>query len=151
MANRSYGRCRQLCFALAIAVPAAMGASLLASASSAEASAANATPVIYSCGMGPHWGCPTVKPGNPTFGAHYGVANMHWSLWSKTAHGTGRYFAGFNPTNGKPISSYNAKVTAYDILTHNGRRYFDKLKIAASGHPTHWLHVGSSGLWVTSP
>jgi hypothetical protein len=150
MTNSPYGRGRRIFVALVLGLPAVMGVSVLANAASAEATTASAAPVLYSCGMGPHWGCPTVKPGNPTFGAHYGVANMHWSLWSKTAHGTGRYFAGFNPTNGEPISSYNASVTAYDILTHNGRRYFDKLKITASGHPTHWLHVGSSGLWVTS-
>jgi hypothetical protein len=150
MTNSTYNPYRRIALVLALVLAAITGASALLGGGIAEASTASATPVIYSCGMGPHWGCPTVKPSEPTFGAHYGVENMRWSLWSKTAHGTGHFFAGFNPTNGKPISSYNATVTAYDILTHNGRRYFDKLKIAASGHPTRWLHVSSSGLWVTS-
>jgi hypothetical protein len=151
MINSLYSSYRRIVLTLALVLAAIMGAPVLLGAAIAEGSTASAAPVIYSCGMGPHWGCPTVKPSNPTFGAHYGVGNMHWSLWSKTAHGTGHYYAGYNPANGRPISSYNATVTAYGILTHTGRRYFDKLKITASGHRTQWLHVGSSGLWVTSP
>jgi hypothetical protein len=151
MIKSLHGRCRRIALALAAVLVATMSASVLSGVAAAAAPTASTTPVIYSCGMGPHWGCPTVKPGSPTFGAHYGVSGMHWSLWAKTAHGTGHFYAGFNPANGRPILSYNASVTAYDILTHNGRRYFDKLKITAGGHATRWLHVGSSGLWVTTP
>ena len=147
MTNSPY---RRIVLTVAFALAAIMGAAALLAAAVAEASTASSKPVIYSCGMGPHWGCPAVKPSRPTFGAHYGIANMHWSLWSNTAHGTGHYYAGYNPFNGRPINAYNAHVTAYEILTHNGRHYFDKLKITAIGHPTHWLHVDSSGFWVTN-
>jgi hypothetical protein len=150
MMDSAYRPYCRIVLALAGILAAVLGTPALLGAAVAEASTAAATPVLYSCGMGPDWGCPAVKPGELVFGAHYGVEGMRWSLWSKTAHGSGHYFAGFNVRNGKPLRSYHASVTAYDIKTHNGRRYFDKLKITASGHPTHWLHVASSGLWVTS-
>jgi hypothetical protein len=94
--------------------------------------------------MGSRWGCPTVKPREIAFGALYDVASAHWTAWGATARGTGHLNLGRNAPN------WNVHVSAYDVLTHNGRRYFDKLKLSAPGHKTYWLHL-RSGLWVTTP
>jgi hypothetical protein len=102
------------------------------------ASAAPAT-AVYARGMSGSWACPSVRPGEIAFGAHYDVARISWSGWgSSSAHGRGHYYGS---------GSYNASVTLYDVKAHNGRRYFSWIKIAASGHRTRYLQY-TGRLWV---
>lgn len=108
-------------------------------AAAMPASAASRT-VVYACGMSGLWACPSVRPGEIAFGAHYDVARLSWSGWaSGRAHGRGHYYG---------FGSYNAHVTLYNIKVHHGDRYFSWIKIAARGHKTRYLQY-SGGLWRT--
>ncbi len=101
--------------------------------------AASSRTVAYACDMGTRWGCPSVRPREIGFGAHYDVASMRWSTWSRrSAYGRGHYYG---------FGSYHAHVKLYDVKTHHGRRYFSWIKITASGHRTRYLSY--NGHWHT--
>lgn len=102
------------------------------------ASASSRT-VVYACGMGPSWGCPSVRPGEIAFGALYDVAHISWSSWSaRSAYGRGHYYG---------FGSYKANVKLYDVKIHHGRRFFSWIKITARGHKTRYLSY--NGYWQT--
>jgi hypothetical protein len=103
------------------------------------ATAAPAT-VVYSCSMGPRWGCPAVRPHDISFGAHYALEGISWHNWKEgTATGRGHYYG---------FGSYEGNITLYNVHTHAGHHYFSHLKVTASGHKTRWLTF-SNGFWVT--
>jgi len=125
---------RSLTFAGAAAVTAV---GIAAGGSPASADPATA---VYVCGMGSLWSCPSVRPGEIAFGAHYAVVGLHWHSWkAATAYGRGHYFG---------FGSYEADVTLYTVRTHDGQRYFRHLKVTASGHRTRYLTY-RAGRWFT--
>lgn len=87
-----------------------------------------------------HWRGPAVRPAEIGFGAHYDVANIHWWTWSRTtAYGRGHYYG---------FGSYRARIKLYRVRLHNGRHFFSRIRIRASGHPTRYLAY-YSGTWHT--
>jgi hypothetical protein len=107
----------------------------------AETSAlATSRTVVYTDGMACRWQGPAVRPTEIGFGAHYDVAALSWSAWGPLeATGRGHYYG---------FGSYNAKVKLYYVKVHNGQKYFEWIRITASGHPTRQLEY-SGGCWYT--
>jgi len=105
------------------------------------AAQAASAPVVYTCGMGPHWGCPAVRPRTMVFGAHFELAGMSWVRWdSGSAFGHATVFY--------PWGYRRDAVTLAFVRTHNGRRYFAQVKVVSAGHPTKYVHMTGSGLWA---
>jgi|HubBroStandDraft_2_1064218.scaffolds.fasta_scaffold604230_1 hypothetical protein len=110
-----------------------------AGAVEAPVAAASQT-VVYTFGMACHWQGPAVRPGEIGFGAHYDVANLHWSTWRPlSATGRGHYYG---------FGSYNANVKLYRVKVHNGQKYFAWISITSRGHPNRYLQY-SGGCWYT--
>jgi hypothetical protein len=130
------------------AVLAVAACVLAAAASVAPASAATRPVVVYepSVAGSPH-GVATVRPSSwyLTVGPATEFRGTHWSSWgANAAVGTGAmYVIDFGTHN-----EGRAKLQLYDVRTHDGTRFFSKLRVTgAKTEDGVWSWCANYGEW----